>query len=81
MPVVIVGLQRYCKERSEARAVAACDEPSDWRTIRAAQHAVAGNLSRVAVVDVSAFTSGDLHPIAQYPRIGRLLAERAARFQ
>jgi hypothetical protein len=30
---------------------------------------------------VSGFTSGDLHPIAQYRLIGRLLAERAATFQ
>jgi hypothetical protein len=81
MPVVMVGLQRYCGEKSEGGSAAKCEEPSDWQTIRAAQHAVAGNLPRVALVDVSDFTSGDLHPIAQYPLIGRLLAEQAARFQ
>ena len=81
MPVVVVGLQRYCEEMSEGGSAARCDEPSDWQTIRVAQHAVAANLPRVAIVDVSRFTSGDLHPIAQYPLIGRLLAERAARFQ
>jgi Carbohydrate esterase, sialic acid-specific acetylesterase len=81
MPVVVVGLQRYCGEISEGGTAAACDEPSDWQRIRVAQHAVAANLPRVAIVDVSGFTSGDLHPIAQYPLIGRLLAERAARFQ
>jgi Carbohydrate esterase, sialic acid-specific acetylesterase len=81
MPVVLVGLQRYCGERSEGGSAARCDEPSDWQTIRAAQHAAAANLPRVALVDVSDFTSGDLHPIAQYPLIGRLLAEQAARFQ
>ncbi len=81
MPVVMVGLQRYCEEMSEGDRPPACDEPSDWQTIRAAQHAVAANLPRVALVDVSGFTSGDLHPIAQYPLIGRLLAERAATLQ
>jgi len=81
MPVVVVGLQRYCEEMSEGGSATACDEPSDWQRIRVAQHAVAANLPRVAIVDVSGFTSGDLHPIAQYPLIGRLLAERAARFQ
>jgi hypothetical protein len=81
MPVVLVGLQRYCGERSEGGSAVMCDEPPDWRAIRAAQHAVAANLPRVALVDVSDFTSGDLHPIAQYPLIGRLLAEQAARFQ
>ena len=81
MPVVVVGLQRYCGEMSEGGSGARCDEPSEWQTIRVAQHAVAANLPRVAIVDVSGFTSGDLHPIAQYPLIGRLLAERAARFQ
>ena len=80
MPVVLVGLQRYCGERSEGESPANCDEPPDWQTIRAAQHAAAANLPRVALVDVSDFTSGDLHPIAQYPLIGRLLAQQAARF-
>src|SRR4030095_6247967 len=81
MPVVVVGLQRYCEEMSASGSAARCDEPSEWQTIRVAQHTVAANLPRVALVDVSGFTSGDLHPIAQYPLIGRLLAERAARFQ
>jgi hypothetical protein len=81
MPVVVVGLQRYCEARSEGGSAAGCDEPSDWQTIRVAQYSVAANLPRVALVDVSGFTSGDLHPIAQYPLIGRLLAEQAARFQ
>jgi hypothetical protein len=81
MPVVVVGLQRFCEEGSEGGSAARCDEPSDWQTIRAAQRAVAASLPRVALVDVSGFTSGDLHPIAQYPLIGRLLAEQAARFQ
>lgn len=81
MPIVVVGLQRYCGEGSEGGSAAKCDEPSDWPTIRAAQQAVAANLTRVALVDVSGFTSGDLHPIAQYPVIGRLLAEQAVKFQ
>ena len=81
MPVVVVGLQRYCEEMSEEGSAARCDEPSDWQTIRDAQHVVAARLPRVGIVDVSGFTSGDLHPIAQYPVIGRLLAERAATFQ
>jgi hypothetical protein len=81
MPVVLVGLQRYCGEGFEGGSAARCDEPSDWQKIRAAQHAVAAHLPRVALVDVSDFTSGDLHPIAQYPLIGRLLAEQAAKFQ
>jgi len=81
MPVVMVGLQRYCGEESERGSAARCDEPSEWQTIRAAQHAVAANLARVAIVDVSDFTSGELHPIAQYAVIGRLLAEQAGRFQ
>jgi Carbohydrate esterase, sialic acid-specific acetylesterase len=82
MPVVVVGLQRYCEEMSEwgtGRSSGSCDEPSEWQTIRAAQHSVAAALPRVAVVDVGGFTSGDLHPIPQYPLIGRLLAEQAAR--
>jgi carbohydrate esterase-like sialic acid-specific acetylesterase len=81
MPVVMVGLQRYCEERPERAPAARCDEPADWQTVRAAQQAVAANVPRVELVDVSGFTSGDLHPIAQYPLIGRMLAERAARFQ
>jgi hypothetical protein len=81
MPVVIVGLQRYCGERPEGGSAATCDEPSDWQAVRAAQHAVAANVPRVALVDVSGFTSGDLHPIAQYPLIARLLAEQAVRLQ
>lgn len=81
MPIVMVGLQRYCEETSEVGSAARCDEPPDWQTIRAAQHTVAANLPRVALVNVSGFTSGDLHPIAQHPLIGRLLAEQAARFQ
>jgi hypothetical protein len=81
MPVVMVGLQRYCGEESERASAARCDEPSEWQTIRAAQHTVAANLPRVAIVDVSDFTPGELHPIAQYSVIGRLLAEQAGRFQ
>jgi len=80
MPVVVVGLQRYCEERSGGTATA-CDEPSDWQRIRVAQHAVAANLPRVALVDVSGFTSGDLHPIRQYRLIARRLAEQAAKLQ
>jgi len=81
MPVVVVGLQRYCEEMSEGGTATACDEPSDWQRIRVAQQAVAANLPRVALVDVSGFTPGDLHPIRQYPVIARLLAERAAKLQ
>jgi hypothetical protein len=81
MPVVVVGLQRYCGEMSEGGTATACDEPSDWQRIRVAQQAVAANLPRVALVDVSGFTPGDLHPIRQYPVIARLLAERAAKLQ
>ena len=81
MPVVVVGVQRYCEEMSEGGTATTCNEPSEWQRIRVAQHAVAANLPRVAVVDVSGFTSGDLHPIRQYPLIARLLAEQAAKFQ
>jgi len=84
MPVVMVGLQRYCEEMSgwgTRGSPGSCNEPSDWQTIRAAQQSVAATLPRVALVDVSGFTSGELHPIHQYPLIGRLLAEQAARFQ
>jgi hypothetical protein len=78
LPVVVVGLQRYCAEKSDGGSTPGCDEPPEWQMVRAAQHAVAVNVPRVALVDVSGFTSGDLHPIAQYPLIGRLLAERAS---
>ena len=81
LPVVVVGLQRYCEEMSEGETATKCDEPSDWERIRVAQHAVAANLPRVALVDVSGFTSGDLHPIRQYPLIARLLAEQAVKLQ
>ena len=81
MPVVMVGLQRYCSEEFERGSAARCDELSEWQTIRAAQHAVAANLPRVAIVDVSHFTWANFHPIAQYPVIGRLLAEQAGRFE
>jgi hypothetical protein len=81
MPVVVVGLQRYCEEMPKAGSAARCDEPPDWQRIRDAQHAVAASLPRVALLDVSDLTSGDLHPIPQYPLIGRLLAEQAARFR
>jgi hypothetical protein len=81
MPIVMVGLQRYCEDMSNGGSAARCDEPSDWQRIRAAQHAVAATLPQVAIVDVSGFTSGDLHPTAQYSVIGRLLAEQAVRLQ
>jgi Carbohydrate esterase, sialic acid-specific acetylesterase len=78
LPIVVVGLQRYCENWTDGEHLDPCYEPTAWRAIRAAQHAVASQLSRVAVVDVSDITSGDLHPVEQYPLIGRLLAEKAA---
>jgi carbohydrate esterase-like sialic acid-specific acetylesterase len=80
LPIVVVGLQRYCDSWPIGELSDPCAEPSAWQAIRAAQHAVEARLSRVVVVDVSEITSGDLHPIGQYPLIGRLLAEKAARF-
>jgi hypothetical protein len=81
LPIVVVGLQRYCENWSIGELSDPCHEPSAWQAIRAAQHAVAARLSRVVVVDVSEITSGDLHPTGQYPLIGRLLAEKAAIFR
>jgi hypothetical protein len=78
LPIVMVGLQRYCENWASGEPLDPCHEPPAWQAIRAAQHAVAAHLSRVVIVDVSDITSGDLHPTEQYPLIGRLLAEQAA---
>ncbi len=81
MPVLMVGLQRYCGDMWEEGSTDSCDEPSEWQTIRVAQRAVAATMSRVALVDASGFTSGHLHPIPQYAAIARQLAEQAVRFR
>jgi len=81
LPIVLVGLQRYCDGGPIDQDLDSCHEPPGWQAIRAAQHSVAARLSRVVVVDVSEITSGELHPTGQYPLIGRLLAEKAAMFR
>ena len=81
LPIVLVGLQRYCDGGPIDQDLDSCHEPRGWQAIRAAQHSVAARLSRVVVVDVSEITSGELHPTGQYPLIGRLLAEKAAMFR
>ncbi len=80
LPILIVGLQHYCHDE-EAAPSTTCEEPPGWASIRAAQHAVAAGLRRVVIVDVNGVTRGFLHPIDEYPVIGTLLAEEAAKLR
>jgi hypothetical protein len=79
LPVILVGLQRYCSNwPANGTALATCAEPQEWSAIREAQRQVAASGQRILFVDVSAMTTGDLHPSSAYAAVARALAERAA---
>lgn len=78
LPVVLVGLQRYCNNwPSDGTPQPTCTEPVEWTAIREAQRQVSLRVPHVAFIDASALTTGALHPTDAYAAIGRALAAKA----